>query len=120
MTGDDPRPIGESLAFVTRDLGLARPKDASLLVSHWSELVGAALADHTRPAHIRDGTLTIEVDEGAWAAPLKYLGDELRNRANAVLGATLVTDVRVIIRSEHGGARTRSGRVENRAPSGPE
>ena len=45
---DDPRPIGESLAFVTRDLGLARPGDASRLVAHWSELVGDALAQHSR------------------------------------------------------------------------
>jgi len=99
---DDPRPIGDSLAFVTRDLGMARPKDAALLVAHWPELVGAALAEHTRPAHLRTGTLTIEVDDGAWGAPLKYLGDELARRANEILGAALVTDLRVIVRAGSG------------------
>lgn len=107
---DDLRPIGESLAFVTRDLGLARPKDAASLVDHWAELVGAALAEHTRPAHLRKGTLTVEVDDGAWGAPLKYLGDTLIERANEILGAALVTDLRVVVRAADQGANSPTNR----------
>lgn len=117
---DDPRPIADSLAFVTRDLGLARPGDASQLVSRWSELVGDALAQHTRPAHIRDGVLTVEVDDGAWGAPLKYLGDTLVARANEVLDAALVTDLRVIVRGASGGSTRGSSRAGIRPVPGPE
>ena len=117
---DEPRPIADSLAFVTRDLGLARPGDASRLVAHWSELVGDALAQHTRPAHIRDGVLTVEVEDGAWGAPLKYLGDTLIARANEVLDAALVTDLRVMVRNDSGGARGGSGRAGIRPVPGPQ
>lgn len=94
---DDPRPIGESLAFVTRDLGLARPTEVAALVDRWRELVGDALAEHTRPAHLRKGTLTIEAESGAWGAPVKYLGDTLIARANEILGGPIITELRVVV-----------------------
>jgi hypothetical protein len=105
MTDSEPRSIGDSLAFVTRNLGIARPKDAAALVGAWPELVGAALAAHSQPAHLRNGTLTIEVEDGAWGAPLTYLGDTLITRANEVLGAELVTTIRVVVRGGGGGIR---------------
>lgn len=98
MTSDEPRPIGESLAFVTRNLGIARPADAAALLDAWPTLVGDALAQHTRPASLRNATLTIEVDDGTWGAPLKYLGDTLIERANEVLGAPSISAVRVVVR----------------------
>lgn len=98
MSDDDLHSLAESLAFVARDLGIARPSDVARLVQQWEALVGDALAQHTRPAHIRDEVLTIEVDDNAWGSPLRYLHDELIARANAILGGAPLREVRIVVR----------------------
>ena len=102
MTNDEPRTIGESLAFVTRNLGLARPAEVSALMTQWSTLVGDSLATHTQPASLRKGILTIEVTDGAWGAPLNYLRDTLIDRANAVLGGPVISSIKVVVRPQSG------------------
>lgn len=108
MTTDDPRPLADSLAYVARNLGLAPPTELAAVLAHWTELVGDALALHARPASLRKGVLTIEVEDGAWGAPLKYLGDTLVRRANEVLGASAVTTIKVVTRPVSGARTPRS------------
>ncbi|MFZ4514900.1 MAG: DciA family protein [Acidimicrobiia bacterium] len=95
---DEPRSLAESLAYVTRDLGLARPNELVLLVQNWNALVGDALAAHAIPTHVRNGVLTIELDSNAWASPLRFLRDALVTRANEVLGGEVVHEIRTVIR----------------------
>ncbi len=102
---DEPMPLADALGAVTRDLGLGRPTHLRLLVAQWDTIVGDALATHARPSQLRDNVLVVEVDDGAWAAPLRYLVDTMCVRANEVLGSALVQEVRVVVRREESRGR---------------
>jgi len=77
---DEPRPLHDSLRRVRRELGMEDPRRLIEVSDAWSELVGPQLAEHTRPVAIAGGVLLVEVDDNAWAAPLRYLSDELARR----------------------------------------
>jgi predicted nucleic acid-binding Zn ribbon protein len=67
-----PRRVRDGLARVSRELGLAEPDAFATLVTRWSEVVGPAVAARARPRHLRDGVLTVDVDDGGWATQLRY------------------------------------------------
>ena len=81
-----PRPVSESLddvvAGLTRPLPPAghppaahRASAATLgtVFSRWEELVGPAVARHTRPLRLEGGTLVVAVDEPPWATQVRVL-----------------------------------------------
>ena len=88
-------PLSEALAKVGKELGLA-PGDAhGTLDARWSEVMGADVAAHARLVSVRDGTLTVTVDDPIWATQLRYLETAVVERATALVGPDTVTTVRV-------------------------
>jgi predicted nucleic acid-binding Zn ribbon protein len=93
--GDDPVPLSDALAKVGADLGLA-PGDAhGTLAARWDEVMGADVAGHARLVSVRDGTLSVAVDDPIWATQLRYLEPAIVARATALLGPAIVTRVKV-------------------------
>ena len=93
--GAGPRKIGETLDALSKRLGLAPPDSLSKIFAGWEGLVGELLATHIRPVGLRDGVLTVEVTEPAWASQLKFLGDDLVRRVNEQVGAGTVAELAV-------------------------
>jgi predicted nucleic acid-binding Zn ribbon protein len=94
---DDPRPVGDALRSVRRELGLGEPSHFDALVAAWPELVGDALAAHTRLRSLRDGVLVIVVDAPEWASQLRYLDRVLLERIASDLPDVVVSEVRVAV-----------------------
>ncbi len=93
--GDDPVPLSDALAKVGAELGLP-PGDAhGTLDARWSEVMGADVAAHARLVSVREGTLTVAVDDPIWATQLRYLETTVLERAAALVGPGAVTSVRV-------------------------
>lgn len=74
---EDPRPVGDALARIRRELGTPEPSLLERIRASWADLVGPALADHSAPLNLRDGVLRITVDDPAWAGQFRYLADGL-------------------------------------------
>jgi predicted nucleic acid-binding Zn ribbon protein len=92
---DEPMRLADALAKVGAELGLA-PGDAhGRLDARWSEVMGADVAAHARLVSLRDGVLTVAVDDPIWATQLRYLEDAVVLRATALLGPDAVTRLRV-------------------------
>lgn len=102
--------IGDAVAMVSRELGLAEPEAFAAVTAAWAELVGEAVAAHSQVRSIRDGLLDVGVDSPAWATPLRYLEADLVERASQLLGPGVVTAVRVSVDGAAGGAGTARGR----------
>ena len=96
--GPPPRPIGESLDAVARNLGGAGGPALVDLLRRWPAVVGESLAAHCRPLTLRSGTLTIAADEPAWGAQLGWLEADLLRRLDQAVGAGTVTRIAVRIR----------------------
>ena len=63
----------------------------------WEQIVGPQLADHVRPVRLHGGVLVVRAESGDWATQLRYLTGTLVERANDILGAGQVTQVRVTV-----------------------
>ena len=93
----DPVVVGDALAAVSAELGLADPGVVGELVDRWAEVVGAAIAENARLRAVRGSTLTIAVESGAWATELRYLESEILARVAAIVGDGVIDTVRVVV-----------------------
>jgi predicted nucleic acid-binding Zn ribbon protein len=92
--------IGDSLDAIRRELDLGAPNEIDLLTAAWGQLVGDALAAHSRPQTVRGGVLVVLADSAAWAGQLRYLDQVLVTRIADELPAVTVREVRVSVARE--------------------
>jgi hypothetical protein len=76
-------------------LGAGDAAATGTLWSRWTDVVGDAMAAHVEPTSLRDGVLRVRADSPAWATETTYLAGEIRRRANALLGSSIVREVKV-------------------------
>ena len=95
----EPRPVGASLADVSRRFGLAAPAVLGAIFTDWEVVVGATLARHVRPVGLRNGVLMLDVDEPGWATELRFLHDDVIRRIVEVAGPGTVTELSIRVRT---------------------
>jgi predicted nucleic acid-binding Zn ribbon protein len=61
-----PQPISDILKNVVEKLSQKKEGKIHKVIACWPKIAGKQLSRHTRPAHIKKGTLIIDVDESAW------------------------------------------------------
>ena len=93
--GDEPVPLSDALAKVGAEFGLAPSGAHAILDTRWDEVMGADVAVHAQLVSVRDGTLTVSVDDPIWATQLRYLEPAIVTRARALLGPSVVERLRV-------------------------
>lgn len=97
--GDDgPRRVGESLGRVTSSLGMPSAGALGAVFGRWASLVGEQVAEHAKPARLRHGTLTVDVDDPVWATQLRWLEHDLVARLAEAVGAGVVERIDVRVR----------------------
>lgn len=96
---DEPRPLRDSLAEVSADLGLPEPDALAFLIQEWESVVGPDVAPHCRLTSLRDGVLRVTVDTAPRGTQLRYLEGELVERAASLVGADIVRELRVRVAS---------------------
>ena len=80
MSGEDAGgglglPIGEATRRLLRARGLQSTVALAEVLRAWEEVVGPQVAAHARPVALHATTVTIEVDEPAWATQLQFLSE---------------------------------------------
>jgi len=92
---EDPQPLGVAIEGLLDDQGWRTSAAVGSVFGRWEQIVGEALAAHTRPGGFTDGELLVIADSTAWATQVRLLRAQLIRRLNAELGAGTVTGVRV-------------------------
>jgi len=92
---DTLHPLAGSLERLQRSLGLARPDTLALLTESWPQLVGSCLAAACRLHSLRDGCLTVAVDDPAVAEHLRWQRSDLAAAANRLCGFEVVERVEI-------------------------
>jgi hypothetical protein len=82
------------LAALRRVAGSEQPVD--FLAALWVLIVGARLAEHTRPVQWRKGTLQVAVSDREWQEQLERMPETLRTRINKWWGVDVVDHVTFI------------------------
>ncbi|HEY7439803.1 MAG TPA: DUF721 domain-containing protein [Acidimicrobiia bacterium] len=102
---DDPRPVGDALAAVRRDLAAPEPAALEGLAEEWETLVGEVLAAHSEPVAVVAGVLRVRVDAPAWAGQLRFLHQSVLDRLRGERPELGVTDMHVSVAREGGFAK---------------
>ena len=89
------------LAALCHVAGTEQPLD--FLTALWPLIVGARLAEHTRPVQWRKGALQIAVGDPEWQQQLERMPEALRSRINKWWGAGVVQEV-TFVRGKAGSA----------------
>jgi hypothetical protein len=92
---DDPQPLGMAIEELLDDQGWRTPAAVGSVFGRWEQIVGEALAAHTRPGGFTDGELLVIADSTAWATQVRLLRAQLIRRLNSELGNGTVTGVKV-------------------------
>jgi predicted nucleic acid-binding Zn ribbon protein len=92
----DPRPIADVLDGLGRERGWGERLAFGRLAQRWPEVAGEVIAAHSEPVRLDAGTLVVRAESGPWATELALLAKALTARAQAVLGASAVSAVRVV------------------------
>jgi predicted nucleic acid-binding Zn ribbon protein len=92
---DDPQPLGAAIEGLLDDQGWRTAAAVGSVFGRWEQIVGAALAAHTRPGGFTDGELLVIADSTAWATQVRLLRSQLIRRLNTELGDGTVTGVKV-------------------------
>ena len=96
--GDEPVPLSDALAKIGAEFGLAPNGAHATLDTRWDEVMGADVGPHAHLVSVRDGVLTVTVDDPIWATQLRYLEPAIVTRARALLGPGVVDRLRVRVR----------------------
>lgn len=109
--GDDRRTEPESVGEVIRGVLGTGPLRGGValgrLARSWDRVAGERLAARSSPARLDRGALVVSAESSSWAAQATFLADEIRRRANEILGSEEVVSVRVVV---GGAARNEAGR----------
>jgi predicted nucleic acid-binding Zn ribbon protein len=96
-----PAALGDVLASVLQQSGLAARVDQAGLIPEWPGLVGPQIAAVTEPTSITtDGTMFVRVTTNAWMNELSLMEPELLRALNAKEGRTPVKRIRWLLRRE--------------------
>lgn len=93
-----PKRVGELLEPVVRTLTGATTRVVATVFNQWAEVAGEHIAAHTQPSSLDRGVLIVHVDDGAWAAQLRFFEQDLLTRINAITGADQVTRIEFRVR----------------------
>jgi predicted nucleic acid-binding Zn ribbon protein len=94
---EEPQEIGAVLEGMLGQGPWASGISLGELGRRWDSVVGERLAQETVPVALEGGILLIRASSAAWAAQVRFLSSELRDRANDVLEIALVREVRVSV-----------------------
>ncbi len=97
---DEPSGIG---AVIKQILGTPRLRQGLALgrLSHaWSDVVGEKLAAQTEPVSLDGAGLVVGASSPAWGAQVRFLAEDIRQRASEALDGLPVGPVRVVVRND--------------------
>lgn len=94
--GGDPKLFGAAIRDLMASRGWEQRAAVGGVFGNWAGIVGAELAEHTRPERFEDGELTVAADSTTWATQLRLLSSNLVRRLNEDLGHGTIRRVKVI------------------------
>lgn len=91
----DPQPLGRLAARIAADRGWTEHLSGGQVFAKWPALVGADVAEHTKPVTLKDGELTVQAQSTAWATQLRLLQRQILKRISDGVGRDVVRRIKV-------------------------
>ncbi|GAA0810515.1 DUF721 domain-containing protein [Spirilliplanes yamanashiensis] len=91
----DPQLFGAVLERLMKARGWEKPAAEATVFGAWERVVGADIAQHSRPVKLDNGELTVEAESTAWATQLRLLAAKLIRNIAAEVGHNVVTKLHI-------------------------
>ncbi|MBQ1043948.1 MULTISPECIES: DUF721 domain-containing protein [unclassified Micromonospora] len=91
----DPQPLGAVLDKLVKARGWQQPAAEATVFGAWEKVVGAEVAQHSRPVKLEDGELTVEARSTAWATQLRLLAGSLLKQIAHEVGHNVVRKLHI-------------------------
>ncbi len=85
--------MAQVLESILNQAGLGHLLFEEKLRHNWLDLMGPKAAEITTLESLKGWTLKVKVENSVWRHELSYQREEMRKRANQILGSELVKDV---------------------------
>jgi hypothetical protein len=108
-----PKPLGEGVDRLLRDLGAPSISAIDRLLEAWPEAVGPVLAASTRPLAVRDGRLVVEADDPTVASTVRWSKSALVAALDRLVEPGVVAEVEVRV-ARRGGSGRAPGAADGR------
>ncbi|WP_346775896.1 DciA family protein [Micromonospora sp. HNM0581] len=91
----DPQPLGAVLNRLVKARGWQQPAAEATVFGAWERVVGADVAQHSRPVKLENGELTVEARSTAWATQLRLLAGSLLQQIAREVGHNVVRKLHI-------------------------
>ncbi|WP_307867946.1 DciA family protein [Micromonospora sp. C95] len=91
----DPQPLGAVLNRLVKARGWQQPAAEATVFGAWERVVGAEVAQHSRPVKLENGELTVEARSTAWATQLRLLAGSLLQQIAREVGHNVVRKLHI-------------------------
>ncbi|MGS2618502.1 DUF721 domain-containing protein [Micromonospora sp. LZ34] len=91
----DPQPLGAVLDRLVKARGWQQPAAEATVFGAWERVVGAEVAQHSRPVKLEEGELTVEARSTAWATQLRLLAGSLLQQIGREVGHNVVRKLHI-------------------------
>ena len=91
----DPQPLGAVLDKLMKARGWQQPAAEATVFGAWEKVVGAEVAQHSRPVKLENGELTVEARSTAWATQLRLLAGSLLQQIAREVGHNVVRKLHI-------------------------
>lgn len=88
-------PLDDIVNQLLRQEGLETPLNERRLIDAWDTVAGATIARYTTEKFIRNQVLFVNILNPALRSELSMMKTQLVDRLNAVIGARVITDIRI-------------------------
>lgn len=86
--------LGDIVLHCLRNDGLETPLLQKRLIGSWEKVVGPAVSKYTGERFIKNQTLFVKILNPALRNDLAMMRGELRDKLNAEVGSTVITEIR--------------------------
>ncbi|SIN27728.1 DUF721 domain-containing protein [Micromonospora cremea] len=91
----DPQPLSVVLNRLMKARGWQQPAAEATVFGAWERVVGAEVAQHSRPVKLENGELTVEARSTAWATQLRLLAGSLLKQIGREVGHNVVRKLHI-------------------------
>lgn len=76
-------------------MGAPPPRTLGDLQDRWTDIVGPALANHSRPISVVDQVLTVACGDASWASQIAWMDAQIKERCRAVYDGLEIVRIHV-------------------------
>lgn len=100
MKKEPAKRVGDIVAGAIKGLGIEAKIEEGRLRAEWAKIVGAAIAERSRPLRARGGTLLVEVRNSTWMNEIQFHRGEIVRKVRREFPKLKIDDIRLQIERE--------------------